>query len=112
MTAKEYADRLMADVIAKNPGEKEFHQAVREVVESVAPMIVENPQLLKLKVMERIVEPERVVMFRVPWVSDSGEVMINKGYRIQMNSAIGPYKGGVRFHPSVNLSILKFLAFE
>ncbi len=112
MTAKEYADRLMADVIAKNPGEKEFHQAVREVVDSVAPMIVENPQLLKLKVMERIVEPERVVMFRVPWVSDSGEVMINKGYRIQMNSAIGPYKGGVRFHPSVNLSILKFLAFE
>ena len=112
MTAKEYADRLMADVIAKNPGEKEFHQAVREVVDSVAPMIVENPQLLKMKVMERIVEPERVVMFRVPWVSDSGEVMINKGYRIQMNSAIGPYKGGVRFHPSVNLSILKFLAFE
>ena len=112
MTAKEYAEKLMADVIAKNPGEKEFHQAVREVVESVAPMIVENPQLLKLKVMERIVEPERVIMFRVPWVSDSGEVMINKGYRIQMNSAIGPYKGGVRFHPSVNLSILKFLAFE
>ena len=112
MTAKEYAEKLMADVIAKNPGEKEFHQAVREVVESVAPMIVENPQLMKLKVMERIVEPERVVMFRVPWVSDSGEVMINKGYRIQMNSAIGPYKGGVRFHPSVNLSILKFLAFE
>ena len=112
MTAKEYADKLMTDVIAKNPGENEFHQAVREVVESVAPMIVENPQLLKLKVMERIVEPERVVMFRVPWVSDSGEVMINKGYRIQMNSAIGPYKGGVRFHPSVNLSILKFLAFE
>ena len=112
MTAKEYADKLMADVIAKNPGENEFHQAVREVVESVAPMIVENPQLLKLKVMERIVEPERVVMFRVPWVSDSGEVMINKGYRIQMHSAIGPYKGGVRFHPSVNLSILKFLAFE
>ncbi|MBQ7253456.1 MAG: NADP-specific glutamate dehydrogenase [Bacteroidales bacterium] len=112
MTAKEYADRLMADVVAKNPGEKEFHQAVREVVDSVAPMIVENPQLMQLKVMERIVEPERVVMFRVPWVSDAGEVMINKGYRIQMNSAIGPYKGGVRFHPSVNLSILKFLAFE
>ena len=112
MTAKEYADKLMADVIAKNPGEKEFHQAVREVVESVAPMIVENPQLMKLKVMERIVEPERVILFRVPWVNDAGEVMINKGYRIQMNSAIGPYKGGVRFHPSVNLSILKFLAFE
>ena len=112
MTAKEYADKLMADVIAKNPGEKEFHQAVREVVESVAPMIVENPQLMKLKVMERIVEPERVILFRVPWVNDAGEVMINKGYRIQMNIAIGPYKGGVRFHPSVNLSILKFLAFE
>ena len=112
MTAEEYVSQFMADVIAKNPNEPEFHQAVREVVESVAPMIVENPQLLSLKVMERIVEPERVVMFRVPWVSDSGEVMINKGYRIQMNSAIGPYKGGVRFHPSVNLSILKFLAFE
>ncbi len=112
MNAQEYVSQFMADVIAKNPNEPEFHQAVREVVESVAPLIVENPQLLNLKVMERIVEPERVVMFRVPWVSDSGEVMINKGYRIQMNSAIGPYKGGVRFHPSVNLSILKFLAFE
>ncbi len=102
----------MADIIAKNPHEKEFHQAVREVAESVAPYIVANPQLIKMKVLERIAEPERVIMFRVPWVNDNGEVMINKGYRIQMNSAIGPYKGGIRFHSSVNLSILKFLAFE
>ncbi|MBR7097742.1 MAG: glutamate dehydrogenase, partial [Alistipes sp.] len=111
-SVKEYVEQFMADVVAKNPGELEFHQAVREVVESVAPYVLENPQLVKLKVLERIVEPERVVMFRVPWVADNGEVMINKGYRVQMNSAIGPYKGGIRFHASVNLSILKFLAFE
>ncbi len=110
--AKQYVESFMAELIAKNPGEKEFHQAVREVVESVAPYIVENPQLIKMKIMERIAEPERVVMFRVPWLNDRGEVEINKGYRVQMNSAIGPYKGGLRFHPSVNLSILKFLAFE
>ncbi len=110
--AQQYVESFMADIIARNPGEKEFHQAVREVVESVAPYIVENPQLMKMKVLERIAEPERVVMFRVPWLNDRGEVEINKGYRVQMNSAIGPYKGGLRFHPSVNLSILKFLAFE
>lgn len=112
MNAKEYEESFMNELIAKNPGEKEFHQAVKEVVESVASYVVESPQLMKMKVLERIVEPERVIMFRVPWVNDAGEVMINKGYRIQMNSAIGPYKGGVRFHASVNLSILKFLAFE
>ena len=112
MSVKEYVDRFMADVVAKNPGEAEFHQAVHEVVESVAPYVLENPQLIKMKVLERIVEPERVVMFRVPWVNDAGEIMINKGYRVQMNSAIGPYKGGIRFHASVNLSILKFLAFD
>lgn len=112
MTANQYVDEFMANLIAKNPGEKEFHQAVKEVVESVAPYIVESPQLMKMKVMERIVEPERIIMFRVPWVNDAGEVCINKGYRVQMNSAIGPYKGGIRFHSSVNLSILKFLAFE
>ena len=111
-SVKEYVEQFMADVVAKNPGEVEFHQAVREVVESVAPYVLENPQLIKMKVLERIAEPERVVMFRVPWVTDNGEVMINKGYRVQMNSAIGPYKGGIRFHSSVNLSILKFLAFE
>ena len=109
---KNYIDGFMAEVIARNPGEAEFHQAVREVVESVAPYIVENPVLMDQKVMERIVEPERVIMFRVPWVDDRGEVRINRGFRVQMNSAIGPYKGGIRFHESVNLSIMKFLAFE
>ncbi len=109
---KNYVDSFMSALIARNPGEKEFHQAVREVVESLAPYIIENPQLRKSKILERITEPERVVMFRVPWLNDRGEVEINRGYRIQMNSAIGPYKGGIRFHPSVNLSVLKFLAFE
>lgn len=110
--AKKYVENFMAGVIAKNPGEKEFHQAVREVVESVAPYIMAYPHLMDLKIMERIVEPERVIMFRVPWVDDKGEVQINRGFRVQMNSAIGPYKGGIRFHSSVNLSIMKFLAFE
>ena len=109
---KNYVESFMANIIANNPGEKEFHQAVREVVESVAPYIEAYPYLKELKVLERIAEPERVIMFRVPWVDDKGEIQINKGYRVQMNSALGPYKGGLRFHPSVNLSILKFLAFE
>ncbi|MCK4901746.1 MAG: glutamate dehydrogenase, partial [Thermoplasmatales archaeon] len=103
---------FMENIIAKNPGENEFHQAVREVTESVMPYINKNPKYKKAKILERIAEPERVVMFRVPWADDGGEVQINRGYRIQMNSAIGPYKGGLRFHPSVTLSILKFLAFE
>ena len=107
-----YVDSFMAELIAKNPGEKEFHQAVKEVVESVAPMIMAYAYLREQKVMERIVEPERVIMFRVPWMDDQGEVQINRGFRVQMNSAIGPYKGGIRFHASVNLSIMKFLAFE
>ena len=107
-----YVDGFMADLVAKNPGEKEFHQAVKEVLESVAPYIVEHPYLMDQKILERIVEPERVIMFRVPWLDDEGEIRINRGYRVQMNSAIGPYKGGLRFHPSVNLSIMKFLAFE
>ena len=111
-STKNYVESFMANIIANNPGEKEFHQAVREVVESVAPYIEAYPYLKELKVLERIAEPERVIMFRVPWVDDNGEIQINKGYRIQMNSALGPYKGGLRFHPSVNLSILKFLAFE
>ena len=105
-------EEFMAKVIAKNPGEKEFHQAVQEVVESLMPFIEANPKYLKAKILERMTEPERVVMFRVPWIDDKGEYQINRGYRIQMNSAIGPYKGGIRLHPSVNLSILKFLAFE
>ena len=103
---------FMARLIARNPGESEFHQAVKEVVESLMPFIEENPKFRHGKILERISEPERVILFRVPWVDDNGEVHINKGYRIEMNSAIGPYKGGIRFHPTVNLGILKFLAFE
>ncbi|MGD6807683.1 MAG: NADP-specific glutamate dehydrogenase [Candidatus Bathyarchaeia archaeon] len=103
---------FMAYVKEKNPNQPEFHQAVEEVVSSVWPVIEKNPKYQSANILERIVEPERVVMFRVTWVDDNGEVKVNKGYRIQMNSAIGPYKGGLRFHPTVNLSILKFLAFE
>jgi len=103
---------FMSKVIAKNPGEPEFHQAVREVVESVMPFVEANPKYKEAKILERIVEPERVIMFRVSWVDDKGQIQVNKGYRIQMNSAIGPYKGGIRLHPSVNLGVLKFLAFE
>ncbi len=103
---------FMAKIITKNPGEKEFHQAVKEVVESLIPFIEENPKYKTFKILERLSEPERVIMFRVPWTDDKGEIQINKGYRIEMNSAIGPYKGGLRFHPTVNLGILKFLAFE
>jgi len=103
---------FMAKVIAKNPGEVEFHQAVQEVAESIIPIIEENPQYRQAKLLERMVEPERVLMFRVPWTDDKGEIHINRGFRIQMSSAIGPYKGGLRFHPTVNLGILKFLAFE
>ena len=109
---QKYIDSFMDDLAAKNPGEKEFHQAVREVLESVAPYIVEHPYLLDQKILERITEPERIIIFRVPWLDDEGEVRINRGYRVQCSSAIGPYKGGIRFHPSVNLSIMKFLAFE
>ena len=102
----------MADVKAKNPGEPEFHQAVQEVVESLALVLDQHPEYRKAKIIERIIEPERAIMFRVPWQDDNGELHVNRGFRIQMNSAIGPYKGGLRFHPSVNLGILKFLAFE
>lgn len=103
---------FMAEVRRKNPAESEFHQAVQEVVESLVPFIQKNPKYEKAKILERIVEPERVIMFRVPWLDDEGEVQVNRGYRIEMNSALGPYKGGLRFHPSANLGILKFLAFE
>ncbi len=103
---------FMAKVIAKNPGEVEFHQAVHEVVESLIPYIEENPQYKEAKILDRMVEPERVIMFRVPWLDDKGNIQINRGYRVEMNSAIGPYKGGLRFHPTVNLGVLKFLAFE
>ncbi|MFH1678613.1 MAG: NADP-specific glutamate dehydrogenase [Candidatus Omnitrophota bacterium] len=105
-------EEFMAGVIEKNPGELEFYQAVREVVESVTPFIEKNPKYIDAKILERMVEPERVLMFRVPWADDRGEIQVNRGFRVEMNSAIGPYKGGLRFHPSVNLGILKFLAFE
>ncbi len=104
--------KFMDGVIANNPGEKEFHQAVFEVAEKLIPFIEDNPKYAKLRILDRIVEPERVIMFRVPWQDDAGNIEINKGYRIEFNSAIGPYKGGLRFHPSVTLSILKFLGFE
>lgn len=107
-----YVSNLMAEVKAKNPSEPEFHQAVYEVAESLRLALDRHPEFRQNKVLERIIEPERVVMFRVPWQGDDGEIHVNRGYRIQMNSAIGPYKGGLRFHPTVNLGILKFLAFE
>ncbi len=105
-------DAFMEDVKAKNPGEKEFHQAVHEVVESLWDYLQDHPHYIHTKILERMVEPERVLMFRVPWRNDRGEVQINRGFRVEFNSAIGPYKGGLRFHPSVNLGILKFLGFE
>lgn len=108
----EYVKDLMADVKAKNPSEIEFHQAVEEVLESLELVFEEHPEYRALKILDRIIEPERVLMFRVPWLDDQGTIQVNRGFRIEMNSAIGPYKGGLRFHPSVNLGILKFLAFE
>jgi glutamate dehydrogenase (NADP+) len=108
----EYVDKILTEVKAKNPNEPEFHQAVHEVLESLEVVLQRHPEYRALKILERMVEPERVIMFRVPWMDDQGEIHINRGYRIEMNSAIGPYKGGLRFHPSVTLGILKFLAFE
>ncbi len=105
-------EQFMAMIKAKNAAQPEFHQAVHEVAESLIPFIEENPRYKHAKILERIAEPERVIMFRVPWINDKGEVEINRGFRVEMNSAIGPYKGGLRFHPTVNLGILKFLAFE
>jgi glutamate dehydrogenase (NADP+) len=108
----DYVSDFMAMVRAKNPGEKEFLQAVEEVVKSLALVLERRPEYRKAKILERVVEPERVILFRVPWMDDRGEFHVNRGFRIEMNSAIGPYKGGLRFHPTVNLGILKFLAFE
>jgi len=108
----EYVSNLMAHVKAKNPAEPEFHQAVQEVAESLSVVLDRHPEYRKAKILERILEPERVLMFRVPWQDDKGTYQVNRGFRIEMNSAIGPYKGGLRFHPTVNLGILKFLAFE
>src|SRR3954466_7476085 len=107
-----YVDDFMAELKAKNPAEPEFHQAVFEVAESVAIVLDRHPEYRRMRILERMVEPERLLMFRVPWIDDRGEVRVNRGFRIEMNSALGPYKGGLRLHPSVNLGILKFLAFE
>ena len=109
---QDYVNSLIDSVETKNPVEPEFHQAAREVADSLVPVLERNPEYVTAGVLDRMVEPERVVMFRVPWVDDQGAVKVNRGYRIEMSSAIGPYKGGLRFHPSVNLGILKFLAFE
>ena len=108
----EYLNNILAKVKAQNQNEPEFHQAVQEVLESLEGVITQHPEYRSAKILERMVEPERVIMFRVPWMDDQGEIHVNRGYRIEMNSAIGPYKGGLRFHPSVTLGILKFLAFE
>ncbi len=107
-----YVQDVLNDLIARNPGQPEFHQAATEVLNSIAPVVEKNPKYQEVSLLERLVEPERIIMFRVPWVDDSGKVQVNKGYRVQFNSAIGPYKGGLRFHPSVNLGIIKFLGFE
>ncbi|MHC1696246.1 MAG: NADP-specific glutamate dehydrogenase [Eubacteriales bacterium] len=107
-----YVEQVLGELTLRNPGEKEFHQAAREVLETLAPAIDRHPEYQRAGLLERLTEPERVIMFRVPWVDDNGTVRVNKGYRVQFNSAIGPYKGGLRFHPSVNLGIIKFLGFE
>lgn len=110
--ASQFVESIMGQVTMRNPGETEFHQAVREVAESVEVVIQKNPAFAKMKVFERLVEPERQMMFRVPWLDDKGQVQVNRGFRVQFSSAIGPYKGGIRFHPSVYLGIIKFLGFE
>ena len=112
MLNNEYCKRVYEQILARDPDQKEFHQAVYEVLEGLEPMVERRPELEKNGILERFVEPERVVTFRVPWTDDAGQVHVNRGYRVQFNSAIGPYKGGLRFHPSVNLSIIKFLGFE
>ncbi len=110
--AKDTIDRVIEKVKVRNIGESEFHQTIEEVLHSLEPVLVKHPEYIKQNILERIVEPERQIMFRVPWVDDNGQVQVNTGYRVQFNSAIGPYKGGLRLHPSVNLGIIKFLGFE
>ncbi len=107
-----YVDNVIEQVKAKNAEQAEFNQAVYEVLQSIEPVIERHPEYEQAALIERIVEPERVILFRVPWVDDNGKIQVNRGFRVQFNSAIGPYKGGLRFHPSVNLGIIKFLGFE
>ena len=112
MFKSQYLNDVMDKVVARNANEPEFHQAVKEVLESIEPVIEAHPEYEKAGLIERMVEPERTISFRVSWVDDNGKVQVNRGFRVQFNGAIGPYKGGLRFHPSVNLSIIKFLGFE
>ena len=112
MLTNEYLKRVYEGLEKRNANEPEFLQAVREVLESIQPVVEKHPEYEKAALIERLVEPERIITFRVPWVDDQGKVQVNRGYRVQFNSAIGPYKGGLRFHPSVNQGILKFLGFE
>ena len=107
-----YVDKVLAELIAKNPAQPEFHQAATEVLNTIKPVIEADKKYEDAALLERLVEPERQIMFRVPWIDDNGVVRVNRGFRVQFNSAIGPYKGGLRFHPSVNLGIIKFLGFE
>ena len=110
--ASSFVEDIMAAVTSRNPGETEFHQAAQEVVESIEPVIEKHPELARARIVDRVVEPERQILFRVPWLDDSGAIQVNRGFRVEFNSAIGPYKGGLRFHPSVYLGIIKFLGFE
>ncbi len=112
MDMKSYSAKFMDNLVAKHPAQPEFHQAVREVVDTLYPCLEKHPEYLEHKILERMVEPDRIFIFRVPWLDDKGEIQVNRGFRVQFNDAIGPYKGGIRFHPSVNLGILKFLGFE
>lgn len=112
MNAKQYIEEVLAQVTKRNPGEPEFHQAVQEVLESLVPVLEKHPEYIDVGLVERLVEPERQIVFRVPWIDDKGKVRVNRGFRVQFNSAIGPYKGGLRFHPSVYIGIVKFLGFE
>ena len=112
MKVDERLEGIYQDILKRNPGEVEFHQAVREVLESLGPVVGKYPEFTRHKIIERICEPERQIIFRVPWVDDQGNVQINRGFRVEFNSALGPYKGGLRFHPSVYLGIVKFLGFE
>jgi glutamate dehydrogenase (NADP+) len=112
MTARDYVQHVFETVVKRNPFESEFHQAVKEILESLVPVIAKHPKYMQHGILERIVEPERMISFRVPWVDDKGHVVVNRGFRVQFNSSIGPFKGGLRFHPSVNASIIKFLGFE
>nr|MBP8036538.1 NADP-specific glutamate dehydrogenase [Negativicutes bacterium] len=110
--SKQFLDELFKRVVDRNPNEPEFHQTVKEVLDSLEGVLEKHPEYIELGILERIVEPERQIIFRVPWQDDSGKARMNRGFRVQFNSAIGPYKGGLRFHPSVNISIMKFLGFE